>query len=170
MLLGVDVGGTFTDAVAYDGRALHTVKVPSTPEDQSKGVLVAVETVLERAGATPAEVESFAHGMTVGTNALLTESGARTALVATRGFTDLLDVGRQNRPRLYHLCAPKATFQFRAEGDIARMRVDQLGQHASVPRNISQSLRYRRDLGHRFDDFVLVLLRLRTDDDEAAAR
>ncbi len=109
MLLGVDVGGTFTDAVAYDGRALHTVKVPSTPEDQSKGVMVAVETVLERAGATPAEVESFAHGMTVGTNALLTESGARTALVATRGFTDLLDVGRQNRPRLYHLCAPKAT-------------------------------------------------------------
>ena len=109
MLLGVDVGGTFTDAVVFDGRALHTAKAPTTPEDQSRGVLAAVEAALERAGAEAAEIEVFAHGMTVGTNALLTESGARTALVATRGFTDLLDVGRQNRPRLYHLCAPKAT-------------------------------------------------------------
>ena len=109
MLLGVDVGGTFTDAVAYDGRSLYTAKAPTTPDDQSRGVLAAVEAALERAGAAPEEVESFAHGMTVGTNALLTESGARTVLVATRGFTDLLDVGRQNRPHLYRLCAPKAT-------------------------------------------------------------
>jgi N-methylhydantoinase A len=108
MLLGVDVGGTFTDAVVYDGRAVHTAKAPTTPTDQARGVLAAVEAALERAGASPGEIEVFAHGMTVGTNALLTESGARTALVATRGFTDLLDVGRQNRPRLYHLCAPKA--------------------------------------------------------------
>ena len=109
MLLGVDVGGTFTDAVVFDGRALHTAKAPTTPSDQSRGVLAAVEAALERAGAEAAQIEVFAHGMTVGTNALLTESGARTALIATRGFTDLLDVGRQNRPRLYHLCAPKAT-------------------------------------------------------------
>jgi N-methylhydantoinase A len=108
VLLGVDVGGTFTDAVIYDGRALHTAKAPTTPDDQSRGVLAAVEAALERAGADAAEVDVFAHGMTVGTNALLTESGARTALVATRGFTDLLDVGRQNRPHLYRLCAPKA--------------------------------------------------------------
>ena len=109
MLLGVDVGGTFTDAVVFDGRALHTAKAPTTPEDQSRGVLAAVEAALQRAGAEAAQIEVFAHGMTVGTNALLTESGARTALIATRGFTDLLDVGRQNRPRLYDLCAPKAT-------------------------------------------------------------
>src|SRR5918996_590920 len=107
MLLGVDVGGTFTDAVVFDGRALHTAKAPTTPDDQSRGVLHAVEAALERAGADPAEVEAFSHGMTVGTNALLTESGARTALVATAGFTDLLDVARQDRPSLYHLCAPK---------------------------------------------------------------
>ena len=107
MLLGVDVGGTFTDAVLFDGRRVHTAKAPSTPDDQSLGVLAAVDAALERAAAGPAEVRSFAHGMTVGTNALLEERGARTALVATRGFTDLLEIGRQNRPHLYRLCAPK---------------------------------------------------------------
>src|ERR687892_2430963 len=107
MLLGVDVGGTFTDATLLDGEQLHTAKVPSTPRDQSRGVVAAVEEVLRRAGAQPGDVEAFTHGMTVGTNALLEERGARTALVATRGFTDLLEIGRQNRPRLYHLCTPK---------------------------------------------------------------
>src|SRR5262249_51625093 len=58
-------------------------------------------------GAAVGQVETFAHGMTVGTNALLEERGARTALVATAGFSDLLEIGRQDRPRLYHLCAPK---------------------------------------------------------------
>jgi N-methylhydantoinase A len=107
MLLGVDVGGTFTDAVLFDGRALHTAKAPTTPDDQSRGVLAAVEASLKRAGAGPDQVEVFAHGMTVGTNALLEERGARTALVATDGFTDVLDVARQNRPELYRPCAPK---------------------------------------------------------------
>src|ERR671935_239666 len=107
MLLGVDVGGTFTDAVLFDGTALHTAKAPTTPADQSRGVLRAIDEVVERAGASASAVERFAHGMTVGTNALLTESGARTALVATAGFEDLLDIGRQNRPSLYRLCDPK---------------------------------------------------------------
>ena len=53
MLLGVDVGGTFTDAVLFDGEALHTAKAPTTPDDQSRGVLAAVEAALERAGAGP---------------------------------------------------------------------------------------------------------------------
>jgi N-methylhydantoinase A len=107
MLLGVDVGGTFTDAALLDGERLYTVKVPSTPEDQSRGVIAAVEEVMVRAGAEPADVEAFTHGMTVGTNALLEERGARTALVATGGFADLLDIGRQDRPSLYHPCRPK---------------------------------------------------------------
>ncbi|HEU5253011.1 MAG TPA: hydantoinase/oxoprolinase family protein [Solirubrobacterales bacterium] len=109
MLLGVDVGGTFTDAVLLDGAAVHTAKVPTTPREESLGVMQAVEAVLERAGAGAGEVEVFAHGMTVGTNALLEERGARTALVATRGFADLLEIGRQDRPHLYRLCAPKPT-------------------------------------------------------------
>ncbi len=107
MLLGVDVGGTFTDAVLFDGETVHTAKLPTTPEDQSVGVIGAVEEVLRRAGAAPAAVESFAHGMTVGTNALLEERGARTALIATEGFSDLLEIGRQDRPELYRLCRPK---------------------------------------------------------------
>src|SRR3954452_5842876 len=104
MLLGVDVGGTFTDAALLDGERLHTAKVPSTPQDQSRGVIAAVDEVLARAGAEPADVKGFTHVMTVGTNALLEERGARTALVATRGFADLLDIGRQARPSLYHPC------------------------------------------------------------------
>jgi N-methylhydantoinase A len=109
MLLGVDVGGTFTDAVLLDQGAVHSAKVPTTPGDESAGVMRAVEAVLERAGAAAEEVETFAHGMTVGTNALLEERGARTALVATAGFADVLEIGRQNRPDLYRLCTPKPT-------------------------------------------------------------
>jgi N-methylhydantoinase A len=106
VLLGVDVGGTFTDAVLIDGERIRKAKVPTTPEDQSVGVIAAVEQVLRDGGAA-ADVEVFAHGMTVGTNALLEERGARTALIATAGFADLLEIGRQDRPELYRLCTPK---------------------------------------------------------------
>jgi N-methylhydantoinase A len=105
MLLGVDVGGTFTDAALLDGERLISAKAPSTPEDQSEGVLRAVEAALGKAGAGAADVERFVHGMTVGTNALLEGKVARTALVATAGFTDLEELGRQARPELYRLCA-----------------------------------------------------------------
>jgi N-methylhydantoinase A len=105
MLLGVDVGGTFTDAALLDGDRLITAKAPSTPRDQSEGVLKAVEAALEKAGARASDVERFVHGMTVGTNALLEGKVARTALVATKGFTDLEELGRQARPELYRLCA-----------------------------------------------------------------
>src|SRR3954447_133696 len=105
MLLGVDVGGTFTDAALLDGERLVTAKAPSTPGDQSKGVLAAVEAALEKAGAQAGDVERFVHGMTVGTNALLEGKVASTALIATRGFTDLEELGRQARPELYRLCA-----------------------------------------------------------------
>src|SRR5215217_5153905 len=95
--LGVDVGGTFTDLVALDRGRVVTAKVPSTPEDQSEGVMHALEAV--EAGA----VTAFAHGMTVATNALLERRGARTALVTTEGFRDLIELARQDRPALYDL-------------------------------------------------------------------
>jgi N-methylhydantoinase A len=105
MLLGVDVGGTFTDAVLLDDRAtIHTAKVPSTPSEESLAVLAAVRAVLVQAGARAQDVERFAHGMTVATNALLEGRGARTALLATAGFTDVIELARQNRPHLYELC------------------------------------------------------------------
>jgi N-methylhydantoinase A len=105
MLLGVDVGGTFTDAVLLDGRSVvHTAKVPSTPSEESLGVFEAVRLVLARAGARSQDVERFAHGMTVATNALLEGRTARTALLATAGFTDVIELARQNRAHLYRLC------------------------------------------------------------------
>ena len=107
MLLGVDVGGTFTDAVLAGGGRLVTAKAPTTPGDQSAGVLAAVGAALERAGATAGDVASFAHGMTVATNALLEGRGARTVLVATEGFTDVVELGRQARADLYRLCAAR---------------------------------------------------------------
>ncbi len=98
--LGVDVGGTFTDvvAIAPDG-SIITAKVPSTPRDQSMGV-VAGWRALGLAAETVAE---FVHGTTVATNALLERRGGRTALITTEGFRDLLEIGRQNRASLYVL-------------------------------------------------------------------
>jgi N-methylhydantoinase A/oxoprolinase/acetone carboxylase beta subunit len=106
MLLGVDVGGTFTDAVLVraDGHIV-TAKSPTTPDDQSAGVLAAVGAVLDLAGASPRDVRGFAHGMTVATNALLEGRGAPTAFVATEGFTDVVELGRQARASLYRLDA-----------------------------------------------------------------
>jgi len=93
MHTGVDVGGTFTDAAVWDGERLHTAKVPSTA-DQSEGVISGIE-------AIDAEPGTLLHGTTVATNALLERSGARTALVTDRGFEDILEIGRQDRPSLY---------------------------------------------------------------------
>jgi N-methylhydantoinase A/oxoprolinase/acetone carboxylase beta subunit len=104
-ILGVDVGGTFTDAVLITAKGIFTGKSPSTPEDQSVGVVEATRQVLAEAGVSAEQVGHFAHGMTVATNALLESKGAATAFVATRGFTDLIEIGRQNRASLYRLQA-----------------------------------------------------------------
>ena len=124
MLLGVDVGGTFTDAVlAFDG-AVVTAKAPTTPEDQSEGVIAAVEAALAKAGRQASEVETFSHGMTVATNALLEGHGARTALLATEGFTDLIALGRQTRAELYRLCARAPRAAGRRRAALRRPRAD----------------------------------------------
>jgi len=93
MTLGVDVGGTFTDLVGWDGTSLVVGKLPTTP-DQAEGVVAGAALVGHTSGA-------LVHGTTVATNALLERRGARVALVADEGFTDLLDIGRQDRPSLY---------------------------------------------------------------------
>jgi N-methylhydantoinase A len=117
VILGVDVGGTFTDAVVLDAGGVRTGKAPTTPEDQSLGVMAAVEQALD--GAAPTDVERLVHGMTVGTNALLEGRTARIALVATEGFTDIEELGRQARPELYRLCAAPAAPLAGAEDRIA---------------------------------------------------
>src|SRR4051795_7142614 len=97
-ILGVDVGGTFTDAVLLDDGRVSTGKV-LTAARQEESVLAAARA----AGA--GEVERFAHGTTVATNALLERKGARTAFVTNAGFEHLLHLRRQNRAQLYRLCA-----------------------------------------------------------------
>jgi N-methylhydantoinase A len=97
-VLGVDVGGTFTDAVLIDGGELRTAKV-ATAARQEDSVLAAARAV----GST--SVERFTHGTTVATNALLERKGARTAFVTTAGFEHMLQLRRQNRAQLYRLCA-----------------------------------------------------------------
>jgi N-methylhydantoinase A len=104
MLLGVDVGGTFTDAVLVSGDRLVTAKTPTTPQDQSEGVLDAVRTVLDLTQGSPRQITRFVHGMTVATNALLEDKTAPTALLTTEGFCDIEELGRQARADLYRLC------------------------------------------------------------------
>ncbi|WP_418282867.1 hydantoinase/oxoprolinase family protein [Halorubrum sp. DTA98] len=104
--IGVDVGGTFTDVTLLVDDDLTTAKVPTTT-DQSVGVIDGVRKACETAGIEPTEIDAFAHAMTVSVNALLERDGARTALVTTEGFRDVLEIGRQTRPDLYDLDAEK---------------------------------------------------------------
>lgn len=102
-LVGVDVGGTFTDAVVVVDGTLHSAKVPTTPHDQGEAVVQAVLAALDAAGVAADAVGRIAHGMTVGTNAMLEGTGARTCLVATEGLEDVLELRRQDRASLYRL-------------------------------------------------------------------
>lgn len=101
-LVGVDVGGTFTDLVCLDPTApggIRLAKVPTTVPNQADGVLAA----LAAAGVEAAEVEQVVHGTTATTNALLERKVARTGLITTRGFRDILELGRRTRPTSYGL-------------------------------------------------------------------
>ena len=105
--VGVDVGGTFTDLAALD-EATGTVrleKVPTTPADQSVGVVVGLTALSDRHGVAPAAVTFLGHGTTVCINAVLERKGARTGLVTTQGMRDLLELRRQIRDDLYDLQA-----------------------------------------------------------------
>ena len=101
--LGVDVGGTFTDVCLLDAESgeVWVDKLPSTVGDQSIAFVEGVLKVLEKAGRGCAEIDFLVHGTTVATNALLEHKGARTALITTRGFRDVLEIGTQQRRELY---------------------------------------------------------------------
>jgi N-methylhydantoinase A len=105
--VGVDSGGTFTDICLVDESTggVHVWKVPSTPDDPSQAILLAVIEGLREAGGDV--VSDFGHGTTVATNTLIQHRGAVTGLITTRGFRDLLEIGRQRRPHLYDLQADK---------------------------------------------------------------
>lgn len=107
--IGVDSGGTFTDICLFSEETgeLQIWKVPSTPDDPSRGIAEGVEQGLARVGATAADLGFLGHGTTVATNALIEHKGVRTGLVVTDGFRDLLEIGRQKRPSLYDMNADK---------------------------------------------------------------
>ncbi len=107
--IGVDVGGTNTDICAIDevtGK-LMVYKLPSSLFDQSAAVVEGINAVAEEYGFSGSDVSRFIHGTTVATNAILEARGAKTALITTKGFRDLLEIGRQRRPDLYNLQADK---------------------------------------------------------------
>jgi N-methylhydantoinase A len=98
LILGVDTGGTFTDFVLQSEKELQTYKLPSTPDDPSRAILQGLEYFF---GQQLPENLEIIHGSTVATNAFLERKGARTLLITTHGFEDILFIGRQNRPKLY---------------------------------------------------------------------
>ena len=104
--IGVDTGGTFTDVVAARGDRLVHFKIPSDPRDPAGPVLEGVRRVAEELGDVGGGEGSVVHGSTVATNALLERKGVRVALLTTEGFEDILQIGRQTRPKLYELRNP----------------------------------------------------------------
>lgn len=102
--VGADIGGTFTDLVLADDRGgLHTRKVSSTPDDYGRAIIDGLAGLLHDAGGTPAQVTEVIHATTVATNTVLEGKGARTALITTRGFRDVVELGRLRAPVLYDL-------------------------------------------------------------------
>ncbi|MFO1350358.1 MAG: hydantoinase/oxoprolinase family protein [Gammaproteobacteria bacterium] len=102
--IGVDIGGTFTDIVllASDG-ALHTKKVPSTPDDYGRGIIDGIGALLTELAIAPTQIAGIVHATTVATNTILEFKGARTALITTEGFRDVLEMRRLRIPELYNL-------------------------------------------------------------------
>jgi N-methylhydantoinase A len=105
--LGVDVGGTFTDLLLFDGKKknVYLEKVPTTVENQAIGIVQGVKKIARQAGIRVDDIDFFMHGTTVATNAILEGKGVRTALITTRGFRDVLHIMRQDRPKLYSFFA-----------------------------------------------------------------
>ncbi len=106
-VLGIDVGGTFTDLILVDTNTgeetIH--KLATTPSQQEKSVIQGIEELLNRISMSPSEIDIIIHGTTVATNAMIERKGARVCLVTTRGIEDVLEIGRQNREEIYDLFA-----------------------------------------------------------------
>lgn len=107
--IGIDVGGTFTDGILFheEEKKLYYSKVPSTPLDPSLGFLDNLKLLLGRGRVSPEEICFFVHGTTVATNAIIEGKTAKTALIITRGFKDILEIAFQIRPKLYNLSVKK---------------------------------------------------------------
>ncbi len=116
LVVGVDVGGTFTDVVSVDRAGMFEVmKLPTTRSAPQKAVAQALEQ-LTKSGVTPDAIEKFAHGTTVATNAVLERKGGPIGLLLTEGFRDILEIGRSYRPDMYAMFLKRTTPDFLAHG------------------------------------------------------
>ena len=143
--LGVDVGGTFTDLLLVNEKtgALHTAKVPSTPEDSSIGVFNGINRVCEQNNVDPSEINTVMHGTTVATNTILTETGAKVGLITTKGYRQVLQIARSFVPGglggwvIYNKSNPLAPLALTIEADerisakgevLSKLKVGQLAK------------------------------------------
>jgi N-methylhydantoinase A len=101
--VGVDIGGTFTDLMLFDPstKRMRFKKVLTTPGDYSKGVMGGIDDIVKPEGGSPNDIYSVIHGSTIGINTVIERKGAKTGLITTKGFEDVLLIGRQTRPRIY---------------------------------------------------------------------
>jgi N-methylhydantoinase A/oxoprolinase/acetone carboxylase beta subunit len=144
--IGIDIGGTFTDVVAVDDAGgLAIAKVPSTRSDPSAAVRTVLTKLLPQWKIAPQDVVRFAHGTTVATNAVLERKGAKLGLLATEGFTDVIEIGRQNRTQIYELLLKPETPVFLAPGARRKGVIEAIGpagevrtplDHASLERSV----------------------------------
>ncbi|RWP56305.1 MAG: hydantoinase/oxoprolinase family protein [Mesorhizobium sp.] len=123
--IGIDVGGTFTDVVCYGpGNAIRVVKIPTTKADPSRAILSAVDFARENWDVPAEAIKRFMHGTTTATNAVLERKGARTGLLVTKGFRDILEIGRQLREDMYSVILHPETPVFLASRGL-RLEVDE---------------------------------------------
>src|SRR5580765_1104796 len=118
-VLGCDIGGTFTDIVLRGAGSVRTLKVSSTPDDYSRAILGAVREIEDSFGIPAREIDAVVHATTVATNTILEHKGAKTALITTEGFRDVLEMRRLRIPVMYDLQydkpAPLVPRRFRYE-------------------------------------------------------
>ncbi|MDH3281771.1 MAG: hydantoinase/oxoprolinase family protein, partial [Gammaproteobacteria bacterium] len=102
--IGVDIGGTFTDVVCQrPGHSTRIFKLPTTSHDPSVAVIDSLKVILESSDTEPREISRFVHGTTIATNAVIERKGAKIGLLTTKGFKDVLEIGRMIRESMYQL-------------------------------------------------------------------
>ena len=146
--IGVDIGGTFTDVVCrQDNGSVRLIKIPTTRQNPSAGVRAALDHMRREWSISPQTIARFVHGTTVATNAVLEAKGAKIGLIATEGFRDVLEIGRQMRHAMYDLMLKPEAAGFLAPGHLrkeVRERVTATGEvlmpldEASVERAVAE--------------------------------
>jgi N-methylhydantoinase A len=139
--IGVDIGGTFTDVVVrQDGAPARIMKIPTSRKDPSIAVIAALRRMAAEWGLPPSEVGRFVHGTTVATNAVLERNGACLGLITTRGFRDVIEIGRQMRHQMYDLALDPETPVFLAPGRFRREVRERIGANGELIEALDEEL------------------------------